>query len=503
MEFTRLAQLTKEDKYYDAIARITNELEDLQDESNIPGLWPMYVNAQGCDEYNGPPPKNGVLPPTRSKPKVRKDLPTPTRKHKAYAAPTDLKSYLGLISRDGIDLSKAEPAVYNHGSSKTVEDRCEAGLKLPQLRRHNKYSMGGSADSTYEYLPKEYLLLGGVNDQYKNMYKKAMDATRKNLIFKPMVKDHRDIRFIATTKPLEREKKKLLPTDLSYDGTHLTCFAGGMFALGSKVFGIESDMDLAYKLTDGCVWAYESTRSGLMPESFRLFPCGREHSCEWDEALIEADKKLHSTVQASESEAQFRNGESIYGLRVKMAPSQATGGSVPMPMPGSINPHDSGVLKKRGSFAAEGYAAASSSIGSVAIPTPGSPESVGNRDTVRAPQGPSSPLADHMDEQDPPPPGMVKIHQAEYILRPEAIESVFLMFRLTGDDYWRRKGWKMFEAIIKQSKTPLAHAGIKDVHGYRPTQRDSMESFWLAETLKYFYLLFSDPSVVDLDKYVL
>ena len=61
----------------------------------------------------------------------------------------------------------------------------------------------------------------------------------------------------------------------------------------------------------------------------------------------------------------------------------------------------------------------------------------------------------------------------------------------------------MFEAIIKQSKTPLAHAGIKDVHGYRPTQRDSMESFWLAETLKYFYLLFSDPSVVDLDKYVL
>jgi len=36
-----------------------------------------------------------------------------------------------------------------------------------------------------------------------------------------------------------------------------------------------------------------------------------------------------------------------------------------------------------------------------------------------------------------------------------------------------------------------------------PTQEDSMESFWLAETLKYFYLLFSKPDLVSLDDYVL
>ena len=30
-----------------------------------------------------------------------------------------------------------------------------------------------------------------------------------------------------------------------------------------------------------------------------------------------------------------------------------------------------------------------------------------------------------------------------------------------------------------------------------------MESFWMAETLKYFYLIFSEPSVVSLDEYVL
>jgi hypothetical protein len=35
-----------------------------------------------------------------------------------------------------------------------------------------------------------------------------------------------------------------------------------------------------------------------------------------------------------------------------------------------------------------------------------------------------------------------------------------------------------------------------------PKQVDSMESFWLAETLKYFYLIFSPPNVISLDDWV-
>jgi mannosyl-oligosaccharide alpha-1,2-mannosidase len=77
------------------------------------------------------------------------------------------------------------------------------------------------------------------------------------------------------------------------------------------------------------------------------------------------------------------------------------------------------------------------------------------------------------------------------------------MYRLTGEESWRKKGWQMFEAIVKHTRTDLAHAGITDVTAQKPTQMDTMESFWLAETLKYFYLLFSDTTVVDLDKYVL
>ena len=61
----------------------------------------------------------------------------------------------------------------------------------------------------------------------------------------------------------------------------------------------------------------------------------------------------------------------------------------------------------------------------------------------------------------------------------------------------------MFENIEKATRTELANAAVSDVRQTQPTQQDSMESFWLAETLKYFYLIFSPPEVVSLDEYVL
>lgn len=519
LEFTRLAQLTKQDKYYDAIARITNRLEEFQDLTNIPGLWPLRVNAQGCAKYiptrdAGKPLEEDFeeLVPTNTSSSISA-TPTSTRTRKPYAAPTDLESYIRLIQREAdIDLSEAELAPYNRdgkmGSGVSREsvnkptsadstsgtEKCDGGLELPLSLRHNKYGLGGLADSTYEYLPKEYLILGGANDQYKKMYKKAMDAARKNLLFKPMVKGERDLRFMATTGALDPTKKgELAPTDIEYESTHLSCFLGGMVAMGAKAFGIEGDLDLAAKLTDGCVWAYESTNTGIMPERFRLLPCSKEKSCEWDEKLYQADVKRYSHVMDSEAEARFRTGESTYGHRVKLntdlKPQEAGEGgmAVPLPMPGSANPHDnepSWNKNKRDAVTAGR---------SGAVPGP-------NREAPRpafVSQSEGNEINDRL------PSGMTSISAPEYFLRPEAIESVFIMFRLTGDDAWRRKGWKMFEAITKHTRTNLAHAGIKDVTAPKPAQKDAMESFWTAETLKYFYLLFSDPSVVDLDKYVL
>jgi len=99
--------------------------------------------------------------------------------------------------------------------------------------------------------------------------------------------------------------------------------------------------------------------------------------------------------------------------------------------------------------------------------------------------------------------GFTGISDTSYQLRPEAIESVFIMYRITGDTAWQDKGWTMFEAIMKHTMTPIANARIKDVTSKESPKEDSMESFWLAETLKYFYLLYSEPDLISLDEYVL
>ena len=92
------------------------------------------------------------------------------------------------------------------------------------------------------------------------------------------------------------------------------------------------------------------------------------------------------------------------------------------------------------------------------------------------------------------------------------------MYRITGDEAWRAKGWRMFQAIQAHARAPYGYAALRDVTlanqkgsmaGHNASevlamnQSDSMESFWLAETLKYFYLLFSAPSTVSLDDWVL
>lgn len=60
----------------------------------------------------------------------------------------------------------------------------------------------------------------------------------------------------------------------------------------------------------------------------------------------------------------------------------------------------------------------------------------------------------------------------------------------------------MFNSIISHTMTDIAHAALDDVTVPDPQKSDRMESFWMAETLKYFYLIYSEPHVVSLDRYV-
>jgi len=91
----------------------------------------------------------------------------------------------------------------------------------------------------------------------------------------------------------------------------------------------------------------------------------------------------------------------------------------------------------------------------------------------------------------------IEARDAFYILRPEAVESFFILDRLTSDPIYREWGWEIFLAIERYCKLPVAYGSRADVHDTDKLPSDRMESFFLAETLKYLFLL-NDPDT-DLD----
>jgi hypothetical protein len=96
----------------------------------------------------------------------------------------------------------------------------------------------------------------------------------------------------------------------------------------------------------------------------------------------------------------------------------------------------------------------------------------------------------------------IRIKERSYILRPETVESFFYLWRVTKDPVWRERGWAIFRAIEKNCWVPdWGYVPLKDVsiyHGQDVNGR--MESFFLAETLKYLYLLFSNDSLLSIDE---
>ncbi|KAI1313118.1 glycoside hydrolase [Xylaria venustula] len=334
LEFTKMSQLTGDMQYYDAVKRIYDELESSQRKTELPGMWPVLIDAS--------------------------------------TSPMDFKG-------DG-------------------------------------FSLGGMSDSAYEYLPKQYLLLGGTLQQPRKMYEQFMDVAKKHLLQRALHQGNLPIRFFGdahVSKPPMAE-----PVVVTTPRTqHLTCFTGGMVGMAAKIFDRPADLKVAAELTDGCVWSYSNTPSGVGPEIYFYIPC-EENDCQWsDDKWNEAIRKQWGSGRKAESITDEEIAELIDARRL--------------------------------------------------------------------------------------PRGMVDVYDRRYQLRPEAIESVFYMYRLTGESQWMDKAWDMFKSIEKHTRTAYASAALDDVTLTKPEQLDSMESFWLAETLKYFYLIFGDWELFDLNKWVL
>lgn len=139
LEFTRLARLTGDDKYYDAIDRVTRLLERTQGTTKLPGLWPTFFD-----------------------------------------------------------------------------------LEHLVLDRERDFTLGALADSMYEMLPKMHALLGGLDPVYERLYRSAMNAVKKHLLFRPMLPDQADVLF--TGNALARDDGSFI---LYPEMQHLSCFVGG------------------------------------------------------------------------------------------------------------------------------------------------------------------------------------------------------------------------------------------------------------------------------------
>ena len=91
-----------------------------------------------------------------------------------------------------------------------------------------------------------------------------------------------------------------------------------------------------------------------------------------------------------------------------------------------------------------------------------------------------------------------------FLLRPEYIESLFILYRITKDDIYRERAWDAFQMIEKYCKFSQGYTSLRNVFSTKGNRRrkDEMPSYFLGETLKYLLLIFSPDDYIDLHEFV-
>lgn len=76
----------------------------------------------------------------------------------------------------------------------------------------------------------------------------------------------------------------------------------------------------------------------------------------------------------------------------------------------------------------------------------------------------------------------IKPRDSHNLQRPETVESLFIMWRLTKDEIYREWGWKIFESFMEHTIVEEGFTSLDDVTKIPPPKRDNMESFWLVSS---------------------
>ncbi|XP_018413536.1 PREDICTED: mannosyl-oligosaccharide 1,2-alpha-mannosidase IC [Nanorana parkeri] len=89
-----------------------------------------------------------------------------------------------------------------------------------------------------------------------------------------------------------------------------------------------------------------------------------------------------------------------------------------------------------------------------------------------------------------------------YLLRPEVVESYLYLWRLTHNPKYREWGWEIVQALDTYCRIENGFSGIRDVYTTTPNHDNVQQSFFMSETLKYLYLLFSEDDLLSLEDWV-
>tara|TARA_R110002050_G_scaffold285184_1_gene434721 strand:- start:1224 stop:3392 length:2169 start_codon:yes stop_codon:yes gene_type:complete len=79
-----------------------------------------------------------------------------------------------------------------------------------------------------------------------------------------------------------------------------------------------------------------------------------------------------------------------------------------------------------------------------------------------------------------------------YPLRPELAESTYMLYKATGDNYYRHVAKYMIDNFLELTKVKCGFAAVHNVGDSSMRLEDTMDSFFIAETVKYLYLIFYD-----------
>lgn len=93
--------------------------------------------------------------------------------------------------------------------------------------------------------------------------------------------------------------------------------------------------------------------------------------------------------------------------------------------------------------------------------------------------------------------------QGDFRVRPETLESLFILHRITGNATYKDMSWEIFQAIDKHTRTTYGFSSLVDVTVNPPQKKNSEETFVGAETFKYALLIHLPVSVLPLDRFVL